>query len=46
MGIELPGLSLYVVNPALTLGFAAVFALLVLGTIAAPFTVPDGAGQP
>lgn len=39
MGMELFGASLYIVNPALTLGFAAVLALLIVGTLAA-FILP------
>src|SRR5690349_14862509 len=40
MGVELPGgIFLYIVNPALTFGFAGVLALLILGTIAA-FILP------
>src|SRR5690606_3359678 len=37
MGVELPGgTSVYIVNPALTFGFAAVLALLILGTLPSP----------
>ena len=35
MGFSLPGLSVYIANPALAFGFAAVLALLIIGTIAA-----------